>query len=450
MIPFKGRWMAAAALLLCASLPARAATLEAIEYYNAPLDHYFVTALADEVAKLDAGTFAGWQRTGQHFTVFDPALPVAGASAVCRFYGVPAAGLDSHFYSASPAECAAVRARFAGVWIEETDNAFGVFLPDTVTGQCPAGSVPIYRAWNGRTDSNHRYTTDAATLQSMITKGYTAEGYGPASMPVAMCSPSTDTAGGPPDVPPPPPSTPPPPPPKCALVRTMQTDPPVAGALVVLTASCDSNASSFAWSGCVSTTSTCRVRESTPGPHTYSVLARNSGGTSAPVSTTLQWLSSAPPAPGFCGEFPSYLLNDMDIDAQRAESASYSDSPGFAWNGAWTVRFIVPPGAFPSRVGRIQGADFNGQGIMHEATISTVACDFRATDPSGVNGPVARTSGTGITFLVTVDGSQPQYPMLQPGGTYYFNLRNYAPESGTISCPSTSRCDAFVDVLIPH
>ena len=146
MIRCAGKWTIALSMLLCVS--ARAATLEAIEYYNATLDHYFVTALADEIAPLDAGTFAGWQRTGQHFTVFDPATPMAGALPVCRFYGVPAAGLDSHFYSASAAECAAVLQRFPGVWVEETDNAFGIFLPDAATGQCPANSLPVYRAWN--------------------------------------------------------------------------------------------------------------------------------------------------------------------------------------------------------------------------------------------------------------------------------------------------------------
>ena len=332
---------------------------------------------------------------------------MAGAVPVCRFYGVPAAGLDSHFYSASPAECAEVRRRFPGAWIEETANAFGIFLPDTATGQCPASSVPVFRAWNGRADSNHRFTTDPDTLQAMVAKGYTAEGYGPASMPVAMCAPPANSAPivvpAPTDVP-----SPPPPPPKCALVRTMQTEPPTVGAFVALTASCDSNATGFAWSGCASSTNVCGVRESTPGAHTYSVLAWNAGGTGEPVSTTLQWVSSAPPAPGACGAFPSYLLSDMAIGSVRAESASYGDSPGFAWNGAWTVRFVVPPGAFPSRVGLIQGADFNGAGTMREATISTVACDFRATDPSGANGPLARASGTAFTFLVTVDGSQPR------------------------------------------
>jgi len=102
----QAKWLLVLWLVACGG--ARAATLEAIEYYNAALDHYFVTSFADEIAKLDAGDFVGWQRTGQHFTVFDPATPVTGASPVCRFYGLPSAGLDSHFYSASPAECADV------------------------------------------------------------------------------------------------------------------------------------------------------------------------------------------------------------------------------------------------------------------------------------------------------------------------------------------------------
>ena len=37
------------------------------------------------------------------------------------------------------------------------------------------------------TDSNHRYTTDAAIKTQMIAKGYVAEGYG--SDAVTMCAP---------------------------------------------------------------------------------------------------------------------------------------------------------------------------------------------------------------------------------------------------------------------
>ena len=504
------------AALCAAATVSRSATLEAVEYYNAELDHYFVTASSNEITKLDAGTFSGWARTGQHFTVFDPATPVAGMSPVCRFYGVPAAGLDSHFYSASPAECAAVQQRFPGVWVIETSNAFGIGLPDTVSGQCPSGTIPVYRAWNNRVDSNHRFTTDPATQAAMIARGYIAEGYGPPAMPVAMCSPGSGT----------PPATPScvvtatnrtpyigdsvvltaacsnaptafrwtgcisseptcvatsatagqvfytvvasnasgtgapasvdllwqslPPPPKCALAWTTQTDPPVVHGLVVLRASCDSNPASFSWSGCASTTDICLAHESTTGAHGYSVVARNAGGASVPVSTTLNWLASAPPPPGFCGQFPSYLLSDIGSDTVRVETASFTNAPGFAWNGAWTVRFVVPPGAFLSSIGRISGAEYVGQRTMRDATISTSPCDFRAADPTGANGPIARIAGFTTTFLVSFDPNQTTYPVLRPGGTYYYNLRN-VDASGAITCPAdVGRCDAFVDVIIQH
>ena len=195
------RAFAAACLIVSAiaggnAMAASGDLLDAIEYYYQKLDHYFVTADAHEISALDAGMFPGWQRTGLSFKVLDPATVIANVSPVCRFYGIPAAGLDSHFYSASPTECDLVKQRFPGVWLFESGNVFLVGLPDPANGHCQSGTAPIYRSWNGRIDSNHRYTTDPAVQQSMIARGYIAEGYGPPSMPVAMCSPGT--AGAPP------------------------------------------------------------------------------------------------------------------------------------------------------------------------------------------------------------------------------------------------------------
>jgi len=45
--------------------------------------------------------------------------------------------------------------------------------------------VPVYRVWNARTDSNHRYTTSIATRDQMVARGYIAEGYGPDN--VTLC-----------------------------------------------------------------------------------------------------------------------------------------------------------------------------------------------------------------------------------------------------------------------
>ena len=505
-------------LLLLAARPLGAATLDAVEYYNAALDHYFVTASANEIEKLDAGMFVGWQRTSYVFKAFDPSTPVSGASSVCRFYGRPAAGLDSHFYSASPAECAEVHQRFPDAWIEETENAFGVWLPNPQTGQCPATSVPVYRIWNKRIDSNHRFTTDPAVQQAMIARGYVAEGYGPGPMPVAMCAPSdgqpgpvllpacvlsasnstpnvgatvvltatctsepttftwtgcvsstatcsatssavgqvgytvvarnaagasapasvnvswqaaTATAA-------------------CTLSRTSQTDPPTVNTVVVLKATCNQTVSSFTWQGCSSTSSSCTVRELAPGAHTYSVFARNSNGASEPATMTLGWVSSPPSPPGLCSQFPSYVWSDVGSQSGRVDTAALINPPGFAWNGAWAVRFVVPS-TIGSRLGNLSGGEFDGPPTIREATISRTPCDFRATDPSGANGPIARASGTSVRNLFTADPARPGYPVLQPGGTYYYNLRNWRPANGTISCsPSPGRCDAFVDTALPR
>lgn len=163
----------------------------AVEYYHAAFDHYFITSLPAEIAALDAGTLTGWQRTGRGFSVF--AVPPPGAftaSPVCRFYIPPQHG-DSHFFSASPAECAAIRDRigvdpnYSG-YVEETQAAFFVPLPTAATGACPAGTSPLYRLWNQRADSNHRYTTDTGIKAYMQSKNYVAEGYGPDA--VAMCT----------------------------------------------------------------------------------------------------------------------------------------------------------------------------------------------------------------------------------------------------------------------
>ena len=70
----------------------------------------------------------------------------------------------------------------------ETGEMFFVALPDIVSGACPPGTARLYRLWNQRADSNHRYTTSAALKAQMTAAGHVAEGYGPDA--VAMCLPS--------------------------------------------------------------------------------------------------------------------------------------------------------------------------------------------------------------------------------------------------------------------
>ena len=157
-------------------------TITVVEYYNATLDHYFGTWSADEQASLDAGnTPTRWTRTGQTYRAY--ATAQLGTSAVCRYYIPPPLG-DSHFFGRDAAECAATGARHRSFVLE--DAAFEqVFLPSA--GACPTGTTPVYRVFSNRADANHRYTTDRATRDRMVTLGWTAEGDGPDA--VAMCAP---------------------------------------------------------------------------------------------------------------------------------------------------------------------------------------------------------------------------------------------------------------------
>jgi hypothetical protein len=172
-------------LLLALAHVAFGATLRVIEFYNAAQDHYFITASPAEIADLDTGVHPGWQRTGLSFDAYDANF--ASANPVCRFYIPPSLG-DSHFFSASPGECALTQARFPAFDLETAD-AFYVIMPDALTGACPMTSIPLYRLWNNRTQSNHRYTTDRVAWQHMRSLGWIAEGYGNDG--VAMCTPAS-------------------------------------------------------------------------------------------------------------------------------------------------------------------------------------------------------------------------------------------------------------------
>ena len=69
-----------------------------VEFYNAALDHYFMTASPDDAAVLDTGRLAGWRRTGGQFNVWTSGDPQS--SPVCRYY-IPPRPCDSHLFSAS-------------------------------------------------------------------------------------------------------------------------------------------------------------------------------------------------------------------------------------------------------------------------------------------------------------------------------------------------------------
>jgi len=173
--------------------------VHAVEYFHAGLDRYFITADLREIGALDNNLIRGWSRTGEDFPVF-PADGIPGDSGpVCRLYGLPEAGLDSHFYSIDPDECAVVLERWPSSWTLEASVVFGagyafgsgVDESDAQIHHCDLGR-PLFRLYSNGAGSDHRYTTSPQIRDAMIAEGWIAEGQYRAAdgIPFAMCIPT--------------------------------------------------------------------------------------------------------------------------------------------------------------------------------------------------------------------------------------------------------------------
>jgi uncharacterized protein (DUF1800 family) len=151
----------------------------AIEYFNTTLGHYFVTAGPGEIQSVESGGAGpGWIRTGGQFGVFLGANDAPNLVPVCRFYGTPGVGPNSHFYTATPSECEQVK-KDRG-W---TYEGVAFYVPQSPG--CGPGTTPVYRSYNNgfaRNDANHRFTVDATVFARSAAFGYVAEG-------IAMCAP---------------------------------------------------------------------------------------------------------------------------------------------------------------------------------------------------------------------------------------------------------------------
>lgn len=154
-----------------ASPPAPA--IDVVEFLNAPLEHWFLTAVPAEATAIDDGVVGpDWQRTGFTFRAY--AADGAAGAPVCRFFGTPGVGPSAHFYTADAAECAQVKAnpywRYEGI-------AFRAPLP--AAGACPAGTAPVVRYFRPGADvlhSRHRYVRDAAEQARMRDGSWIEEG----------------------------------------------------------------------------------------------------------------------------------------------------------------------------------------------------------------------------------------------------------------------------------
>ena len=135
----------------------------------------------------------GFLPTGDDYFALDRSVAADGVMPVCRFYGSQNPGPNSHFYTADPAECQALKDIQAATPASEPrwnyeETAFAAHLP--IGGVCPPEApLPIYRLYNRhqgeivagiREDSNHRFTTLSSVYYRMAQQGWSGEG-------VVMC-----------------------------------------------------------------------------------------------------------------------------------------------------------------------------------------------------------------------------------------------------------------------
>ena len=181
--------------LLSTAAIAAAPDTEAVEFYNAVTQRFFITASVSEARALDAeGAVEGWMRTGRSFQAWlaKSAAP-ADAREVCRFHSL----IDhSHFFTASVGDCnelksfeARERAATGNVrgWQYE-GTAFYVLTPEA--GQCAAGTTALTGVQYGGSAKGEglgqRFVDDPALLELMVERSWNVDG-------VAFCAAAKST-----------------------------------------------------------------------------------------------------------------------------------------------------------------------------------------------------------------------------------------------------------------
>jgi hypothetical protein len=176
----------------------------------------------------------------------------------------------------------------------------------------------------------------------------------------------------------------------------------------------------------------------------FTVTPSNAGGNGNQATVSV---NVAGTVVGFCGQYQNVLPTVNATWGQQGLWQSTA-SGNFGDNTVWVFKLVVPPGTpLSSVIGRFTVNEGQGPNTPRQLTISTQACDFRATDYTGVNGPL-QACNNGSTCQISYGVATPFIfgpAGLTAGQTYYINVRNYVgyPPPGRYDCGQTS-CNALM------
>ena len=184
---------------------------------------------------------------------------------------------------------------------------------------------------------------------------------------------------------------------------------------------------------------------STSVTYLYTVSG-DSGSRSASVSQAGQGSTSPPPSGGAisCAGFDKTIVLDLNWGAPGTAAPRLATS-GFGGNSITVARFTTPATSAPNVYAQIKSGQWVDAAREVTASLSTTPCDFPYPNPVG---RLATTTVGVVSPSVTyaVGGSSVYYAILQPGTTYYFNIKHQV--NGVQTCSGS--CNIFVELQKPN
>lgn len=145
-----------------------------------------------------------------------------------------------------------------------------------------------------------------------------------------------------------------------------------------------------------------------------------------------------PTTPG--APFEGCPSNALMINAPWGNTAINTFDYGYFGPNILSLRIVVPTTATINKTRTTSWVEYGTAPFVREAVLSTRACDFSTTYAlrKGSGQPAKSAPDTiGFSFSYTLGPAGTFSVHLEPGQTYYLNVRNYFSD-GSLSCPLTS------------